>query len=80
MKKRKDGRYQSSVTISDPLTNEKKRIYVYGYTEEEIIREKERVRKNNGAKSVIENMPLSRWISEWIQIKKTEVSLGTLQD
>ena len=29
MKKRKDGRYQSSVTITNPLTNEKKRIYTH---------------------------------------------------
>lgn len=28
MKKRKDGRYQSSVTITDPLTNEKN-VYMY---------------------------------------------------
>ena len=37
MKKRKDGRYQSSVMLTDPLTNEKRRVYVYGYTEDTII-------------------------------------------
>ena len=47
MKKRKDGRYQSSVTITAPLTNEKKRIYVYGRTESEVIRELNRVKLNN---------------------------------
>lgn len=80
MKKRKDGRYQSSVMITDPLTNEKKRVYVYGYTEEEIYREKERVKRNNGAKNVLENMPFKHWISEWLQIKKTEISPSTLND
>lgn len=80
MKKRKDGRYQSSVTITDPLTNEKKRIYVYGYSEDEIIREKERVRRNNGAKSVIENIPFKNWLNEWLEIKRKEITSGTLID
>lgn len=41
--KRKDGRFQSSVTITDYFTGEKKRIYVYGYTEKELEAEKKRV-------------------------------------
>ena len=49
MKKRKDGRYQSSITITDPLTNEKKRIYVYGYTESEVIISRFRVRVPGGS-------------------------------
>lgn len=77
MKKRKDGRYQSSVMITDPLTNEKKRVYVYGYTEDEIIREKERVKRNNGANSVLENIPFNTWVNKWLRIKKDEIALST---
>lgn len=80
MKKRKDGRYQSSVMITNPLTNEKKRVYVYGYSEEEIIREKERVRRNNGAKNVLENIPFKDWLNEWYEIKKKEITTSTFLD
>ena len=80
MKKRKDGRYQSSVMITDPLTNEKKRVYVYGYTEDEVIREKERVRKNNGTINIIENIPFKDWLNEWLAIKKKEVTPTTFLD
>lgn len=75
MKKRKDGRYQSSITITDPLTNEKKRVYVYGYTEDELIREKERVKKNNAV--TLENITFSIWVDEWLKIRKEEISLST---
>lgn len=43
--KRKDGRLQSSVTITDFFTGTKKKIYVYGYTEKELEAEKTRVKK-----------------------------------
>lgn len=43
--KRKDGRLQSSVTVTDYFTGDKKRIYVYGYTEKEIEAEKKRVKE-----------------------------------
>lgn len=75
MKKRKDGRYQSSVTITDPLTNEKKRIYVYGYTEAELIREKERVKRNNHTS--FDNITFNLWIDEWLKIRKEEIAPST---
>ena len=80
MKKRKDGRYQSSVMITDALTNEKKRVYVYGYTEDEILREKERVRRNNGAKNILESITFKRWLDEWLEIKRKEITISTFLD
>ena len=77
MKKRKDGRYQSSVMITDPLTNEKKRVYVYGYTEDEIIKKKERVRRNNGAKNILESITFNIWVDEWFKIKRDEIAQST---
>ena len=50
------------------------------YTEEEIIREKERVRRNNGNKSILENIPFEKWFYEWLNIKKSEVTASTLAD
>lgn len=76
MKKRKDGRYQSSVTIVDPLTNEKKRIYVYGYTESEVIRELNRVKLNNGKELLMPTF--KEWKNEWLNIKSEEVSNSTI--
>lgn len=77
MQKRKDGRYQSSVMLTDPLTNEKRRVYVYGYTEEEVQREKEHVRQNNGVNDIFKNITFGRWLDEWLQIKKDEITPST---
>lgn len=71
--KRKDGRYQLSVVITDPLTGEKKRHYAYGYTEEEARRELERIKRNDGDVS-LSAIKFSRWAQEWLKIKKSEVS------
>ncbi len=76
MKKRKDGRYQASITIENPLTGEKKRVYVYGYTEQEVYREKERVKKNNGM-PILDNISFSDWLNEWLKIKKEELAQST---
>ncbi len=43
--KRKDGRLQSSVYVTDYFTGEKKRVFVYGYNEKEIEAEKKRVKE-----------------------------------
>ena len=43
--KRKDGRYQSSVYITDYFTGERKRVYVYGYTIKDLEAEKKRVKE-----------------------------------
>ena len=74
--KRKDGRYQSSIVIINPLTNEKKRIYVYGYTEEEIQRELNRVKLDNGKELLVPTF--REWKDEWLKIKSDEVSISTI--
>lgn len=76
MKKRKDGRYQSSVTLTDPLTNEKRRVYVYGYTEEEVQRELNRVKLNNGKEILMPTF--KEWADEWLKIKADDVSPTTI--
>lgn len=43
--KRKDGRLQSSVTVTDYFTGDKKKIYIYGYTEKELEAERKRVKE-----------------------------------
>ena len=40
--KRKDGRLQTSVTVENPITGEKKKVYVYGYDLSELEAEKYR--------------------------------------
>ncbi|BEU87415.1 site-specific integrase [Selenomonas sp. TAMA-11512] len=45
--KRKDGRYQSSVTIENPLTGEKVKKYIYGYSLKELEAERQRLLKGN---------------------------------
>lgn len=76
MQKRKDGRYQSSVTLTDPLTNEKRRVYVYGYTEEEVQRELNRVKLDNGKEILMPTF--KEWADEWLKIKADDVSPTTI--
>ncbi|WP_311649918.1 tyrosine-type recombinase/integrase [Selenomonas artemidis] len=45
--KRKDGRYQSSVTVENPITGEKTRQYFYGYTLQELEAERRRILNMN---------------------------------
>ena len=45
--KRKDGRYQSSVIIENPITGEKTRRYFYGYTLQELEAERRRIMNAN---------------------------------
>lgn len=76
-KKRKDGRYQSSVTVANPLTGEKKKIYVYGYSNEELEREKNIVKRNNGRK--VDSPSFGLWKDEWLKIKKDDkIAAATL--
>lgn len=76
MQKRKDGRYQSSVMLTDPLTNEKRRIYVYGYTKEEVQRELNRVKLDNGKEILMPTF--KEWANEWLKIKSDDVSPTTI--
>lgn len=79
MKKRKDGRYQSSVTVVNPLTGEKKKVYVYGYSAAELERERARVKRNNGQVS-ISNVQFGDWVKEWLEIKKDDIAQSTYLD
>lgn len=79
MKKRKDGRYQSSVIVTDILTNKKRRVYVYGYTENEVQRELERVKRNNGSLN-FGDVTFKIWLDEWLKIKKEELAPSTLDN
>lgn len=74
--KRKDGRLQSSVIITDPLTNEKKRVYVYGYTADEVQRELNRV-KRDSCDADFRNVKFSEWVQEWLRIKKDDIAAST---
>ena len=45
--KRKDGRYQSSVILENPITGEKERRYFYAYTLQELEAERRRIMNAN---------------------------------
>lgn len=68
--KRKDGRLQSSVTVTDYFTGEKKKIYIYGYTEKELEAERKRVKDEFENVSLNRGEPsLAEWSMEWLQMK-----------
>ncbi len=69
--KRKDGRFQSSVMITNPLTGEKERKYIYGYTEEELEAERRRV-KSCTLDSFFRVATFRDWVEEWLKIKKDD--------
>lgn len=77
MKKRSDGRYVSTVRVIDPLTGKKRRVFVYGYTEEEVIREITQIKQNNGSEVSSRNISFNSWVDEWMRIKKAELSENT---
>lgn len=69
--KRKDGRLQTSVTITNPLTGEKKKKYIYAYTAEDLA--KERTRVLSEAENIIDNsIKLSSYGSEILKRKRSE--------
>ena len=43
---RKDGRLQSSVILTNPITGEKEKKYIYGYTKEELEYERRAIQNN----------------------------------
>ena len=71
--KRKDGRYQSSVTVTNPFTGKKTRKYVYAYTLEELNKEKKRlVLELEDIFTNSTNIKLSTYADEIIKRKKDE--------
>lgn len=77
---RKDGRLQSSITITNPYTGEKDKTFVYGYTEDEITAQKEAIKKN--AEVVfLGDMTFAGWCKEFIRLKTDEnLSETTIED
>lgn len=68
---RKDGRLQSSVTITNPYTGIKVKKFVYGYTEAEICAEKNRLIRESDLLFLGE-MSFADWCEEFIRLKKEE--------
>ena len=74
--KRADGRLQTSIRITNPLTGERKKVYVYGYTEEELKREVARIKRDNGIEVIAPTF--GEWKDEWLKIKSEEVTQATI--
>lgn len=67
--KRKDGRLQTSVTVTNPFTGEKEKKYAYGYTEEELLADKAR-KQTEYSQSFLHNMTFKAWCDEWLETKR----------
>ena len=74
--KRADGRLQTSIRITNPLTGERKKVYVYGYTEEELKREVARIKRDNSIEVIAPTF--GEWKDEWLKIKSEEVTQATI--
>ncbi|WP_110955176.1 tyrosine-type recombinase/integrase [Anaerosinus massiliensis] len=75
---REDGRLQSSVTVTNPITGEKKKKYVYGYTEEELETERDLVK--NSVLNIVK-ITFKSWATDVLSYKLSEkkISLGTYE-
>lgn len=72
--KRKDGRYQSSVTLENPLTGEKVKKYIYGYSLKELEAERQRLLKG----SIIDYLCVEtfhRFAEDFMTMKRREDKL-----
>lgn len=74
--KRSDGRLQTSIRITNSLTGERKKVYVYGYSLEELNREIARIKRNNSTEIIAPTF--GEWTKEWLKIKTDEVSKVTI--
>ena len=72
--KRKDGRYQSSVTLENPLTGEKVKKYVYGYSLKELEAERQRLLKGSIADYLCVET-FHRFTEDFITMKRREDKL-----
>lgn len=66
-KKREDGRYQASVTYTDPQTGERRRHVFYGQTQREASQKAQdaRGRVRGGGPVVDSTRTLTDWLAEW---------------
>lgn len=76
--KRKDGRLQSSIYVTDYFTGEKKRVFVYGYNEKEIEAEKKRVKEETEKKLLHDriNPSFETFAQEVIDAKLADKSIN----
>lgn len=67
--KRKDGRYQSSVTVENPITGERVKRYIYGYSLKELETERRRVLTANIA-DFLEVETFHNFVEEFLTMKR----------
>lgn len=72
--KRKDGRLQTSVTVENPITGEKKKVYVYGYDLSELEAEKYRI-QNAFIEEFLNVSTFHSWCDEFLRIKREDEKL-----
>lgn len=72
--KRKDGRLQTSVTVENPITGEKKKVYVYGYDLSELEAEKCRI-QNASIEEFLNVSTFHSWCDEFLRIKREDEKL-----
>lgn len=77
--KRKDGRLQSSVYVTDYFTGERKRIFVYGYTEKEVEAEKRRVLES-AEKTMLYNRISPTFADYALEVFKQKLSNKAIND
>ena len=71
---RSDGRYQTSVTLENPLTGEKVKKYVYGYTLKELEAERQRLLKNN-ITDYLYTETFHQYAEDFLEMKRREDKL-----
>lgn len=68
---RKDGRLQTSVSVDNPLTGKSKKVYVYGYSMEELEAEIAKVRSMSTA-DFIKPKTFQEYANEFIRLKVSQ--------
>ena len=67
--KRKDGRYQSSVTVENPITGEKVKRYIYAYSLRDLEAERRRVLAAN-ISDFLEVETFHHFTSDFLKMKR----------
>ena len=67
--KRKDGRYQSSVTVENPITGEKVKRYIYGYSLKELEAERRRI-MNANISDFLQIETFHNFVEEFLTMKR----------
>lgn len=72
--KRKDGRYQANVTLENPLTGEKVRRYIYGFSLKELEAERQRLLKGHIADYLCTET-FHHFAADFLEMKRREDKL-----